>query len=391
MIKLTVEQGVFGKAPGARTDFRWLALSSQFNTRRLIERQSLLGAEDAPIRANAWQVSGSYCYAITMYPSRATDAAGRSGFLEKQFLQVHLPASMHAGLLALLLLPKVNALTDSIWWQQGQQPVWDDTKFSIALENFELEFTADSIFSIIDESIQQLKTAFKSKQLDYQVFTQGFAALLANKPAFIYHDKPLSYHYLAAILLLLPRDIAAFRNIAGWVPSLRINRQQLADNWSLLTLANDYKQAIPIPDEVKKQTAEALAPLSDSSSLYNSWLEDLVNGLVTEKTASSQHEKQSFVPIIHQTPFKPGLLIALTPLSNDIARKNPALIPLFRFAQEVDRRVLSLDNLALSELSDEAKTFIKCWAEEVELQKPAYVDTDQWQMKVKLLLKAAGS
>ena len=83
------ERGVFGKMHGARSDFRWIARSAAFLRDGWLEDKFALGSEDLPTRLSFWRCLPEHgCYiAGYAYPSRAQDASGRRGFLEKQFLQ----------------------------------------------------------------------------------------------------------------------------------------------------------------------------------------------------------------------------------------------------------------------------------------------------------------
>ena len=78
------ERGIWGKAHGARSDFRWLARSAGFARRHAdLGRRLNLGLEDRPRAFAAWRRSAIPATAVAAYPSRATDAAGRAAFPRK--------------------------------------------------------------------------------------------------------------------------------------------------------------------------------------------------------------------------------------------------------------------------------------------------------------------
>lgn len=232
--RLEVERGVWGKVHGQGSDFRWLARTAGFSAGRDdLPRQLLAGPEDAPARACFWRVLAGSCYAVAAYPSRARDAGGRFGFVEKQVLGWR-SAGAPAALGALLLLPRAAASTDAVWWPRREDPEWQDPDFALAIEAAESEpvpVSPDLLAQAVAQALEALVPAVTEAAL-----TALYTDLLAGRrPALLTGLRaPLAPAALAALLLPLPRERADTLSLGGWPLSQQPELAALGDRWHLL-------------------------------------------------------------------------------------------------------------------------------------------------------------
>ncbi len=176
--QLVFERGVWGKVHGAPSDFRWIARSAGFDPGDGIERRLQLGSEDRPRRLSCWYAGNDSYFAVSGYPSRATDAAGRSGFMEKQILQwPRVPQNPAA--LGTLLLPLVARFGDDIWWHRYMDQPWSRSDFSLPIAPRDHEPVACSqarLFELIDCGVKALR-----QLVDETMLATVYGQLLTNQ------------------------------------------------------------------------------------------------------------------------------------------------------------------------------------------------------------------
>jgi hypothetical protein len=251
--RLTYERGIWGKAHGAATDFRWLATTPALAApARQVELELPLAAADVPDKpATLWRTLGDTSYAVSFYPSRAKDAAGRSGFLEQQIIEWKRPSEVPAVVGALLLLPAVAQL-DSLKWEEASTEVrWsDDDEYPIALAaDAPISVDVASVERAVAKGLRALRAATSEEAL-----AELYAALLAGGRAISLRDlsEPLSPAALAALLLPLPREIADQLSVAGWLPSTGLSdsgAQDLRRCWDVVLGGSTAlpREAFPLP------------------------------------------------------------------------------------------------------------------------------------------------
>jgi hypothetical protein len=259
--ELVYERGVWGKVHGARTDYRWIAASAGFTPRReRLEQRFQLGYEDEPRKCSAWRALAGRHYALSLYPSKATDDDGRSGFLEKQLLEWRNDAGLPAALGALLLLPRSATWSDSIWWgRRGEPRLAQDPDFVLPIPEDDLPpapLTTESIENAIDAGVAAWRQAGEQALADF------YASLLAGQRGATLPglDGPPNAQALAALLLPLPREVADGLSLAGWLPATAAN-EALAENWNGVGGAAERKVAPagPAPGGEHQRRAERLA------------------------------------------------------------------------------------------------------------------------------------
>jgi hypothetical protein len=234
--RLEVEWAVWGKVHGAASDFRWIAHSPGIDPQaRRLERELLLGFEDAPDRAVCWRALGESFCAVSCYPSRAIDAARRSGFLEKQLLEWMSPADAPAALGALLLLPQVSQFTDEDWWEHSADPGWSRTDFALVLKPKDAATVSVSEKELrrkAEDGLADLREAVGEES----VLAEFYSALLAGqRPAILAGlHRPLKPEGIAALLLPLPREVADRLSVAGWLLSKRVDAESFRRLWDVL-------------------------------------------------------------------------------------------------------------------------------------------------------------
>lgn len=358
---LPYSRGVWGKVHGASSDFRWIALSDQFDLQNnQLERQLNLGSEDKPRTAVFWRSLQNSYYAVASYPSRASDAAGRSGFLEKQVIEWKKEQSldMPAVVLALFLLPQAKKFDDTIWWDSRGNPQWSQGNFSLPIADCTpVPYSETLLSEAIENGINHLKTLFNEAAL-----IQFYKQLLAGqRPVYLSGAQtPFSPEALAALLLPLKRELADKLSLAGWVPSSRFDK--IGECWDCIVLPDNppHKAQAIVDNEIENEAEKMVqAIFANDPSLIS--LPDVI-----EPETS---------------------LVDLTPGAND----PECLHEIYRFAMAPERRWLAPEYLhrfceeqPFKPSVEEAEK-IGLWVKWVEENKPDYADDEQWQVKVDLL------
>lgn len=396
---LEYERGIWGKVHGQASDFRWIARSDGFGREQPDLGKLLnLGGEEVPAVFQAWLNLGDRCYAVTCYPSRALDAAGRRDFLEKQVLEWHRPQDVPAAWGAQLLLPHVAGLDDEIWWERYSGEPWTQPDFSLPLSAADHEGLAVSdevLAHATERGREDLRRAVDPKALE-QLYDQ---LLERRRPAILPGlDRPLTAAALAALLLPLPQEIADRISIVGWIPTGRPAYDILASRWDVLVTGPDLAvPALPPPSQMKAwYMAEQL--LSADEGLLPDFLDeeevapqdDPVSAPVAVEDDAGRAPLQP-APALDGEP-RPGLVLDLSPPDS---RALPILHELYKFARSADLRWLNPE--ALKKLGtaprfasqDAEARLLWNWVKQVRDHRPAHADAEQWAVKVDLLRSAA--
>jgi hypothetical protein len=403
------ELGVWGKAPGAHTDFRWIARSGGSEHDGELAGQISLGTEDQPVKTQLWRRHGGRYYAAGLYPSRARDASGRTDFLEKQVLAwTQSDDATPAALGALLLLPKVASLNADVWWSRIGDPAWEDPAFSLSLppeKHQSLPFNLANLESDMRQGVEELEKAVDRKYLGAL-----YAQILADRrPAWLTGlTQPLSPHALAVLLLPLPRDRANAISLAGWIPSSRASVETLkAARWDVVVLPPHLVETVSpqsVDGEEKDQgwkLAEALMELQPQNA--KKALEDLAKTLKSRKPRSIAPPAPPPVVVEPPPPPPPEEGPALSPvaalrpgarifLPEPRPNASDLLKELHDFACRVDRRWPDLDRWSrkpISQLEPIDENLFPSWIARLQQRKPEHIDEEQWTVKLDLLRSAA--
>jgi hypothetical protein len=333
--------------------------------------------EDAPTRFVAWRTLGERCYAVAGYPSRAIDATGRRGFLEKQILEWQRPPHVPAALGALLLLPRVSTLTDDVWWEQRGGDFWLDPDACLSLRAEDIAVDEDAIGIALEHGRQQLRERVSAEALARlydQLLSGRRPALLAGV------SQPLSPAALAALLLPLRRDIADRLSLAGWIPAERPSPADVGKRWDVVVVATAHAGAFDPATEVQaRRMAEAL--LSFDAPLPSAAIDEPLELLPPPELPE--------VTIDLQRVVKPGVRLGLLAPPADAP---PLLHELHAFAASADRRWLDPRSLAAkqpSKIEGSYASFFASWAQELLKQRPAWAHAEQWDAKIDVLRSAA--
>ncbi len=227
--RIRYAQGVWGKAHGAASDFRWIARSSRFDVSHKPEIEISTGLEDQASEGGLWRSAGRYCYAVHCYRSRAKDRAGRTSFLEKQALQWMPQKGAPHALGALVLLNSAADLDDSTWWEHRRSDRWQDPSYFLSVPTPAAQaWEAAGLQRLLDRALQALKEHCPAEEL-----SRFFASWAAReRPAFLQGlEGPLPARALAALLLPLPRQWADRTSLAGWLFSSRIDADAAGRRW----------------------------------------------------------------------------------------------------------------------------------------------------------------
>jgi len=388
------QRAVWGKLHGAASDFRWIARSEGFRPDDRMARALLLGSEDhAPAqRLFFWRPLSEEGRAAghvagCAYPSRAVDAGGRRGFLEKQLLDWANPGRLPAAAGALLLLPVLSHWTDEIWWHRLREQDWSLHESVLGLAAAECgPFATAELEAAIRRGLAGLDA------VDEAVLAHFYAALLGgDRPACLPGlAEPLPAEALAALLLPLERARADALSLAGWIPSRRYSLEDLGRHWDALVLPTRadpptlsaramqrQEEARRCVRALRERSPAVLAPTRPPGKPSAAAFEPKPAGA---NRLGYRLQDESW-------PILPGARLDLSPPDADAS---PILRLLHEFAATVDRRVLesawvkaNLKPLALSEA--EGRQLCQ-WVEELaQAPRPHYAERRQWEMKADLL------
>lgn len=221
--ELEAEQGIWGKAHGAFSDFRWLAASPGLAAKGF-GHELYLGSEDRPRVGTLWRALEDRRYlAVALRPSSAIDAAHRRGFLEKRLLVIQAPPALPVALLALAASIELESWPEIPAGTLGE---WQDSDFRHQLAKIRRFFSREEL-----EQRIELGRGLLSRQ-KRSALAVSFSSVRAGEPAFL--ESELAGAALAAFLLPLPSALAAKISVAGVVPSQRWSGDQLAATWQVV-------------------------------------------------------------------------------------------------------------------------------------------------------------
>lgn len=391
---LPVERAVWGKVHGQRSDFRWIARSPGFGDAGLsLEHEIALGTEDQPRDTVCWRSLDELRLAVHVYPSRARDGSGRTGFVEKQILLFRSRPSFPAALAAMTLLPRVGALGDEIWWAHHESTSWSELDFALELDagaSPPIAVTAQAAAAAIERGAQALSARVARRDL-----IAFYSDLVERRrPAPLRGlEAPLPPEALAALLLPLPPALAEATSLAGWLPSSRAAADELAARWD----------AVVVPPGTLAAPAEGRRASPPAEELASALLEGDPDRLgrrppthrpgappvPRERTGELDRRVAIWrAQMVGRLP-RPGLLLPLT----EPPGGSPILDRLYEFARSADRRWLDLD-----EITRESRRpgfvppdprLLADWIRETDAYRPPGVDREQWDHKVELLRETA--
>jgi len=276
--KFHYERAVWGKVHNTSSDFRWIAASPHFiSNNRSIERQ--FGAEDNPCSFFVWKKQADFQYAVSIYPSQSIDSAGRTGFLEKQFIQWRINSEISDLIAMLVLSHQVSQYNNDIWLDKVEPNLWNNEQFCLPLSVDEipvLTITEDIIETLIQEGIREL-----NKHLDQEILGQFYACLLTEQfPAVLKLNKPLPANAFACLFLSLPPQIFSKLSIIGWLPTERFSTKKLKKTWDvIITDQNlDYNPILSAEDiALGESLAQALLDNTPLEIQSNQSLREVVS------------------------------------------------------------------------------------------------------------------
>lgn len=234
-----IEIGVWGKADGAASDFRWLAVSEGFPHGDLggdrLARAWSLGLEDRPRPAACWRGKGATRFALGLSSSRAVDAAGRRGFLEKYVIAQGAEPSLPSAAAAARLLPAAAALDDGLWWPRRRQAEWARRDTVLPIDGATVASVAAGLPTLA-RAVARGLDALAASGMSARILVALYAALLEgqNPACLVGLEAPLPPAALAALLLPLPRERADALSLAGWIPSSRGALHSVGARWNLV-------------------------------------------------------------------------------------------------------------------------------------------------------------
>ncbi len=332
--------------------------------------------------------------------------------MEKQILVWPRSDDRPAALGALLLLPHVATLGDEIWWSRRADQPWERRDFVLSIQDSEhqpLRVDEQQLAASIARGCQALRAEVSEDSL-VALYSQ---LLSGRKTAWLAGlEQPLPPEAVAALMLPLPRRRADQLSIAGWVPSSRVNADQLARRWQLVVGPSGGKLAPSVdrrdsgyPAAETDQIASdawALAQSLREGDPDRAWPVAERRDLPAEPESTVVVARSQASPVFSDIPAsgwdlfagaasRPGVKLALPSPSPD----SPwVLRALYAFACAADRRWITPKDLShnghcrpLSPEDPDARLLLE-WVSQVERQRPDYAHSEQWAVKVDLLRAA---
>jgi hypothetical protein len=406
-VLLEYQLGVWGKAPGAPTDFRWLARSAPLPPE--LPRSLVVGSEREPFETVVWRhLGGRYC-AAHLYPSSAVDATGRTSFLEKTLMLWRGEPGVPLVWAALALLPHVANSRGEHHWRSVSLEHWRDETFFVTLDQDTtqpLEVFASDLDGALELGLAELADA-----VDETALTQAYGVLETGEagPTALLRGcrGPLSPRALAVLLLPFERPRADELSLVGWMPDSGRGPSS-GTRWDLCATGGVAVRAEGRSQDLAHRRARALleknpALLVERASVT---LEGLRLGSVgspgcdgSRDGAASGYPDETVEgclparsPALHGDTWPtPDTTLELGP--RPLA--GGALELLYDYARRIRRRWLEPRDLrAVLMASDpqppQASETVLRWAEIVEGARPEHVDQEHWQVKVETLRLAAG-
>lgn len=236
--KLLFERAIWGKVDGQRSDYRWIARSPGFKGDSCaVQRALTLGLEDKPCPLVLWHASEGSFYAVSCYPSRARDANGRSGFLEKQIIEWR-PDGVPAAIGALTLLGIACGYTDEDWIARSRDPGWLRPDFSIGLDTMTVTVGNDTILAAISGGLRSLEGILEPAMTDFYTGLAHWISTPATAgpghraaPGLLETESQLGPAALAVLLLPFEENDAKRLSLAGGLPVSQVEEEDLK-SWS---------------------------------------------------------------------------------------------------------------------------------------------------------------
>ncbi len=402
------EIGIWGKVHRQASDYRWIARGGGFGGQLPdLNRRLRIGGEDRAVRTIGWRApwmpGGRDYFAIGAYPSRATDAWGRSAVLEKLVLHWRRPApEFPAALAALALLPAAALGDDRLWWDRVDEgdwqrpdyalPIWPEDCPPVRIDRAGLE-------SVIETGIDTL-----SRTLDPERLAAVYAGLLSGQRPVLLRglESPLPPAALAALLLPLTPDQAARCSLAGWVPATLIDPDDLGINWDLAATGQSGPgpEGMPEYQDLGAALAESLlgrdpGPINRRQGATGA----LQAPGLTDPSAQAPKPPMDDRP----GPSASAALVHPNPrmhLGPEGAAGQPGLRYLYRFADRIALRRLDLMQLGEDLSADSAYPLLSPgidpaghpligWIETLSEGRPDWVEPREWSIKIDQLRAAA--
>jgi hypothetical protein len=208
----------------------------------------------------AWVALEDSYVAVHAYPSRARDAAGRPGGIEKQVAYwTPEPSGVSAAAAAFCLLDLVHGFDDSVWWDSWDSPNWTRPEFLLSLgpqQSAPIQWDAGRLQGYIDRDIHDLQSVVQEDNLArfYQ------SVLDQHRPALLNVSAPLTHYGLAALLLPLPPVMAASVSLCNGLPThdVRDVRKDRLQNWSGVVCSEKVVPNQTEPGDAARTLARAL-------------------------------------------------------------------------------------------------------------------------------------
>lgn len=236
--ELNYQRAIWGKADGLGSDYRWLAATPEFTglASNLADKLNFI-EENNPLSSGYWLSLGDSYYAVRCYPSRAVDANGQTGFLEKQLLEYQAKSQPRA-LAMVTLLDELTHFDDQVWWDRQVELTWLGSDAFIELSDADcipVTVSEQRLAQKIEQGCQAL-----AKELSIDQLTLIYCALLEQQAAVVIPElaEPLSLNALSVLTLPFELDKANSLSIAGGWPSTQISNEFLQQEqpWQLILL-----------------------------------------------------------------------------------------------------------------------------------------------------------
>ena len=246
---ISTRRAVYGKVHRAPTDYRWIAWSAGFGSSPPTrERELIVNTHKLSAASIGWRYAPTTGpFAVRFYASRAFDAAGRPGGVEKQIL-APLPeayATIPPVALAFLLLDAASPFDDTIWWDHWRNPAWTSMSHYLSIDEKDCpRLDIGQLDAMIEQGLSELLDGVDESRL-VLFYSQLLAG--ASPAVLMTQGTTLSPLAMAALLLPLERSQTEELSIAGGVSPARDASKVAEWNEIVCTIDN----APPLPGDTR--------------------------------------------------------------------------------------------------------------------------------------------
>ena len=385
-ITVQIEKAVWGKKAGSEEDYHWLRLTPGFIGSSENEIPSYIGPE--AINAFGWKIFDNKAFAIEFRVSDIFDAQGRSGTLEKRFIQFDLKHNpeLPIGIIGSALM---KSMTDSdLQWQDGN-------RFNAE----QINISVDKTLRDLDKGILAIRDSYGEKEV-----VEFYNDLLHPDRAATLDNFPTSnMDMFFSLSIFLPSQFwGKFSFLSHLKINPMINWEELSKCWSFLPVRLEQPMTSATDQE---KLSDIVTPIANEIFQPNVEIRDPEKLPPTIPIIFEEQAPEEIYPLKATNNTSKLNIPPATQKAKDTQIKElPLFIRIEEYLKAKEKRILkyaffeaefleSLDTL-INNPVDSALVFASLL--EKHIKTPNLVDEKQWQSKIEyvnalLLLVASTS